>query len=215
MTALGQDIGVPTPTATWPSFSLIRRKSLRPMPKPWFAQTLQRSNGKEIPPRAAVVFGAAALATLVAGVAIERSGEEFFARQGLSGILFGAMVLAAATLLPEVSNGLTSTKLGAYQLAISDIFGGNAFLPVLFLLAALISGESVLPAAHHTDIYLTRHRPDRRLRCRSGLPVAAPVPAHGHRQSRRPRHICRGHRSPGRHRHLTPWVDRCSATRRC
>jgi cation:H+ antiporter len=105
--------------------------------------------------RSATVFGAAAVATLVAGVVIESSGEEFFARQGLSGVLFGATVLAAATSLPEVSTGLTSTRLGDYQLAISDIFGGNAFLPVLFLLATLISGKPVLPAAHHTDIYLT------------------------------------------------------------
>ncbi len=105
--------------------------------------------------RAALVFAAAAAATLVAGVVIERSGEEFFARQGLGGVLFGATVLAAATSLPEVSTGLTSTRLGDYQLAISDIFGGNAFLPVLFLLATALSGEPVLPAAHHTDIYLT------------------------------------------------------------
>jgi cation:H+ antiporter len=105
--------------------------------------------------RAALLFGAAAVATLVAGVVIERSGETFFDRQGLSGVLFGATVLAAATSLPELSTGLTSTKLGDYQLAISDIFGGNAFLPVLFLLATLISGKPVLPAAHHTDIYLT------------------------------------------------------------
>ncbi|MGW0497491.1 sodium:calcium antiporter [Streptomyces sp. NPDC003007] len=105
--------------------------------------------------RAALVFTAAALATLVAGVVIERSGEEFFARQGLSGILFGATVLAMATSLPEMSTGLTSAKLGDYQLAISDIFGGNAFLPVLFLLATVISGKPVLPTAHHTDIYLT------------------------------------------------------------
>jgi cation:H+ antiporter len=105
--------------------------------------------------RAAWLFTAAAVATLVAGVVIERSGEEFFGRQGLSGILFGATVLAVATSLPEISTGLTSTRLGDYQLAISDIFGGNAFLPVLFLLAGLISGKPVLPAAHRTDIYLT------------------------------------------------------------
>ena len=41
------------------------------------------------------------------------------------------------------------------NLAISDIFGGNAFLPVLFLLAGLISGKAVLPKAHSSDIYLT------------------------------------------------------------
>ncbi|MGI9155093.1 MAG: hypothetical protein ACR2FG_00405, partial [Marmoricola sp.] len=30
-----------------------------------------------------------------------------------------------------------------------------AFLPVLFLLATIISGKSVLPQAHPSDIYLT------------------------------------------------------------
>jgi cation:H+ antiporter len=37
----------------------------------------------------------------------------------------------------------------------SDIFGGNAFLPALFLVAVLLSGKAVLPEAHDTDIYLT------------------------------------------------------------
>ncbi|WP_208776926.1 hypothetical protein [Streptomyces griseorubiginosus] len=91
--------------------------------------------------RAALIFASAALATLVAGVAIEHTGEEFFARQGLSGVLFGATVPATATSLPEISTGLTSTRLGDYQLAVSDIFGGNSFLPVLFLPAALISAS--------------------------------------------------------------------------
>ena len=70
-------------------------------------------------------------------------------------MLFGSTVLAAATSLPELSTGLTSVRLGDYQLAMSDIFGGNAFLPVLFLVASLISGTAVLPHAQDTDVYLT------------------------------------------------------------
>jgi cation:H+ antiporter len=105
--------------------------------------------------RSALVFGVAALLTLVAGVVLERSGEAIAGDIGLTGVLFGATVLAAATSLPELSTGLTSVKNGDYQLAISDIFGGNAFLPVLFLVASLISGTAVLPQAHDTDIYLT------------------------------------------------------------
>jgi cation:H+ antiporter len=105
--------------------------------------------------RAATVFAVAALATLVAGVVLERSGDAIADQVGLTGVLFGATVLAAATSLPEVSTGLTSVKNGDHQLAVSDIFGGNAFLPVLFLVASLISGRAVLPQAHDTDIYLT------------------------------------------------------------
>jgi cation:H+ antiporter len=105
--------------------------------------------------RTALIFAAAAAATLVAGVLIERSGEELFGRLGMNGVVFGATVLAAATALPEISTGLTSARMADYQLAISDIFGGNAFLPVLFFVATLISGKQVLPAAHRSDIYLT------------------------------------------------------------
>jgi cation:H+ antiporter len=105
--------------------------------------------------RAALVFAAAAAVTLVGGVVLERSGERIAAHVGMTGVLFGATVLAAATSLPEVSTGLTSVKMGDYQLAYSDIFGGNAFLPVLFLVASLLSGTAVLPQAQNTDIYLT------------------------------------------------------------
>jgi cation:H+ antiporter len=100
------------------------------------------------------VFAVASVITLVAGVALEQSGEAIAGRVGINGILFGSTVLAAATALPEISTGLASAKLGDYQLAVSDIFGGNAFLPVLFFLAGLLSGQAVFPQLRDTDMYL-------------------------------------------------------------
>ena len=105
-------------------------------------------------PRVLLVFALAALVTLAAGVVLEESGSAIADRVGLSSVLFGSTILAAATALPEVSTGLASVNIGDYQLAFSDIFGGNAFLPVLFLPATLLSGQSVLPQAKNTDIYL-------------------------------------------------------------
>jgi cation:H+ antiporter len=99
-------------------------------------------------------FGLAAAVTLVAGVAIERAGDQLAGKIGLSGAVFGATVLAASTALPELSTGLTSVKLGDVSLAFSDIFGGNAFLPVLFLLADAVGGKPALPQAAHSDIWM-------------------------------------------------------------
>jgi cation:H+ antiporter len=137
----------------------------------------------------ALIFAAAAAATLVGGVAIEQSGDALAGKLGLGSAIFGATVLAAATALPEVSTGLASVRIGDNQLAFSDIFGGNAFLPVLFLVADLIAGRPVLLGAHDTDLWMAGLgivltavyivgivvRPRRRLLGRLGIDSAAVI----------------------------------------
>jgi cation:H+ antiporter len=107
------------------------------------------------PARTVIVFGIGAVVTLLCGVVLETASETIAWHLGMSGVLFGATVLAAVTALPEVSTGLAAVKLGDYQMAVSDVLGGNAFLPVLFLLGSLLSGQAVLPMAQKTDIYLS------------------------------------------------------------
>src|SRR3954454_14477779 len=102
----------------------------------------------------ALIFAAAAAVTLIAGVLIEMSGDELAGRAGLSGPVFGATILAAATSLPELSTGLAAVRNGDTQLAMSDIFGGNAVLPALFIFADLFAGKPALPSAARTDIWI-------------------------------------------------------------
>jgi cation:H+ antiporter len=104
--------------------------------------------------RVALVFGAACAVTLVAGVALEESGNTLATRLGVNGVVFGATVLAAASALPEISSGIAAVRLGDHALAIGDVFGGNAFQVCLFLLADLIAGRPVLPHAGHLNAWL-------------------------------------------------------------
>jgi len=95
--------------------------------------------------RVVTLFGLSAAVTLVAGVALEISGNELANRAGMNGVVFGATVLALASALPEISSGIEAVRLGDHQLAIGDIFGGNAFQLCLFVLADLVAAKPVLP----------------------------------------------------------------------
>jgi cation:H+ antiporter len=100
------------------------------------------------------VFAAASVVTLVAGVVLERSGNGLADLAGINGVIFGATFLAAATALPEISTGIAAVRLGDHQLAMADIFGGNAFQLCLFIVADALAGRPVLPEAGPANAWL-------------------------------------------------------------
>jgi cation:H+ antiporter len=104
--------------------------------------------------KAMIVFGAASIVTLAAGVLLETAGNDLASRAGVNGVIFGATVLALASALPEISSGVAAVRLGDHQLAVADIFGGNAFQVCLFLVADLIAGKPVLPSAGTLNAWL-------------------------------------------------------------
>ena len=101
-----------------------------------------------------VLFAVGALATLLAGVGLALSSDVIATRFHMQGVIFGATALAAVTALPEVTTGLYAVKAGRYELAMSDVIAGNAFLPVLFLFGTLLSNKPLLPDAQGPDLYL-------------------------------------------------------------
>ncbi len=92
---------------------------------------------------------------LIFGVLLEETSDTIASHYDINGVVFGATILALITSLPEISGGLAFVNDKTYQPIISDIFGGNAFLPVLFLIATMITNDAILPKAHNIDIYLT------------------------------------------------------------
>jgi cation:H+ antiporter len=93
-----------------------------------------------------LVFLAGSVVTLLAGVFLAQSGNALADRAGINGVIFGATFLALATALPEISTGVAAVRLGDNQLAMGDIFGGNAFQLCCFLVADLVAGKPLLPA---------------------------------------------------------------------
>ena len=101
-----------------------------------------------------LIFLAASAVILVAGVALEMSGSTLAEAAGIDGVVFGATFLAIATALPEISTGIEAVRLGDHQLAMGDIFGGNAFQLCLFVLADLLAGTPLLPFAGRANAWL-------------------------------------------------------------
>jgi cation:H+ antiporter len=95
--------------------------------------------------RAIIIFVLASIATLIAGVLLEQSGNALADSLGINGVLFGATFLSLATALPEISSGITGVRMRRYTMVFGDMFGGNAFQLTLFILADLVAGQPVLP----------------------------------------------------------------------
>lgn len=103
--------------------------------------------------RTFTILGVASLATLVAGVGLQMTGNTLAHDWGIGTGLFAATFIAFAGALPNISTGFASIDIGDYKLAMSDIFGGNAFMPALFIVCDLVSGHAVLQHATSTDVW--------------------------------------------------------------
>lgn len=89
-----------------------------------------------------------ALAILVGGFFLARTGETLAERTGLGASFFGAVVLAIATSLPELSSVLEGVRLRRYTMAISEVFGTNLFnVTIIVYVDALHRGKPVLAEA--------------------------------------------------------------------
>ncbi len=79
----------------------------------------------------------AAVLILIAGYATANRAEVIAEQTGLSASFVGVAFLAAATSMPELSTTIAAARMGAYTMAISNIFGSNLIMLALILPADL------------------------------------------------------------------------------
>lgn len=87
--------------------------------------------------RAAFGFARASLALLVVCPFFAASAKELAVMTGLSTTFFGTSLVAITTSLPELVTSLAAVRLGAFDLAVGNLFGSNAFNMGLLFFADL------------------------------------------------------------------------------
>jgi len=87
--------------------------------------------------RAALGFAGASLALLVACPFFAASAKELAEMTGLSATFFGTSLVAITTSLPELVTSLAAVRIGAFDLAVGNLFGSNAFNMGLLFFADL------------------------------------------------------------------------------
>jgi len=115
---------------------------------PWRPSKKAAANGGEgkaghdgSVPRLSLLLVASGGVILVAGYMATVSGEALAEQTGLGTSFFGAVFLAGATSLPELSSAWAALKLNRAQMALGDILGGNMFDVLLIALVDALYRE--------------------------------------------------------------------------
>jgi cation:H+ antiporter len=88
-----------------------------------------------------------ALAIIVAGTALSISGDRIAEATGWGRSFVGSLLLAAGTSLPELAVSLGALRLGAVDLAMSNLLGSNLFNMVQVAFCDVLDGREALLAA--------------------------------------------------------------------
>ncbi|MFC1674067.1 sodium:calcium antiporter [Pseudomonadota bacterium] len=100
----------------------------------------------------ALKSGGAALVILVCGVLLVDVCETIAVQSSLGNSFIGVTLLATSTSLPELSTTIAAARMGAYTMAISNIFGSNLLMVFILLPADLLYREGeILAQADETS----------------------------------------------------------------
>ena len=103
--------------------------------------------------RAFVGFALAALGIILAAPYLASSAEDLAEQTGIGTTFVGTSLLALTTSLPELVTALAAVRLGAYDLAVGNLFGSNAFnMAALFIVDAAYRQGPLLSVVSSTHV---------------------------------------------------------------
>ena len=101
--------------------------------------------------RAVAGFSVAALVLLVAAPFLAGSANEIAERTGISTTFIGTSLVGITTSLPELVTAIAAVRLGAFDLAVGNLFGSNAFnMAAFFFVDVAYRGGGLLSAVSST-----------------------------------------------------------------
>lgn len=101
--------------------------------------------------RAGVGFGIAALGLLAAAPILAVSAKGIAEQTGISASFIGTSLVAISTSLPELVTTFAAVRLGAFDLAVGNLFGSNAFnMAALFIVDIAYRQGPLLSAVNHS-----------------------------------------------------------------
>ena len=103
--------------------------------------------------RAGLGFAVGALALLIAAPALASSARDIAQITGIGATFVGAAFLAIVTSLPELVTALAAVRLGAFDLAVGNLFGSNAFnMNILLMTDAAYRPGALLTTVSRTHV---------------------------------------------------------------
>jgi cation:H+ antiporter len=115
------------------------------------AEDSKQSSKREGLRRAIVGFAASALVLLVAAPFLAGSASEIAEQSGISTTFVGTTLLGITTSLPELVTTIAAVRLGAFDLAVGNLFGSNAFnMAAFFFVDVAFSGGPIFHAVSDT-----------------------------------------------------------------
>ncbi|MGE3707157.1 MAG: sodium:calcium antiporter, partial [Vicinamibacterales bacterium] len=99
-----------------------------------------------------LLFLATAVAVIVAGARLARDGDVIASRSKMGATWVGAILVAGATSLPEISTDLAAVRQGDVDLAIGDLFGSSMSNMLILAIADLFTRQRRLLAGAGTEV---------------------------------------------------------------